>query len=389
MLTLVTGGDVYTPAPAGRQDVLCIGAQIAAVGPIDRRALDALGMSYDVVDAAGRVVVPGVIDPHQHLIGGSGERGYQRQTPEIRIGELVAAGITTVVGCLGVDTTTRTMPALLAKAKALSHHGLTAFVYSGGYNVPPTTLTGSIRTDLLFVDAVIGAGEIAISDRRSTEPTLHELARLIRDAYVGGLLTGKAGITHFHVGDGPARLSPIRDLLDHHDIDPALVYPTHVERSERLMSEAVELTRRGVTIDVDVVERDLPRWLRFFIDRGGDAARLTASSDAALTSPSALLDMIRACVHELRMPIERVLPLVTTNTARVLKLASKGRIAGGHDADVLVLMRDSLELVSVVARGRVLMDRGVVAVREAWVEDSDRRVSIIGEKAGQQTAAGA
>src|SRR5918993_4704980 len=176
MITLIAGGEVYAPEPLGRRDLLAVGGKIARVGTVDRRAIDHLGIPYDVIDAVGCVVTPGLIDPHQHLIGGSGESGFHMQTPEIRISELVSAGITTVVGCLGVDTTTRTMAALIARVKAIEHYGLTAYAYSGGYNVPPSTLTGSIRNDILFVDAVIGAGEIAISDRRSTAPSASELA---------------------------------------------------------------------------------------------------------------------------------------------------------------------------------------------------------------------
>jgi beta-aspartyl-dipeptidase (metallo-type) len=389
MVTLIAGGDVYDPEPRGRRDVLAVGSRIASIGAVDRRALEGLGIPYDVVDATGCVVTPGLIDPHQHLIGGSGEQGFHSQTPEVRISELVAAGITTVVGCLGVDTTTRTMPALIARAKAIAHYGLTALVYSGGYNVPPTTLTGSIRTDIMFVDQVIGAGEIAISDRRSTAPSVAELARVVGDAYVGGMLSGKAGVTHFHVGDSEARLAPLRALLDDHSVAPELLYPTHVERNAPLMEEAVELTRRGVTVDLDVVERDLPKWVRFYLDRGGSFDRLTASSDAAITSPEGLLDMVRACVRELRLPLERVLPLVTSNTARVLKLSSKGRVVPGADADLVVLARESLELQAVIAGGRVLMDGGEIKVQETWIAASDRRFDVDGEKARRQTAVGA
>ncbi|HUQ87021.1 MAG TPA: amidohydrolase family protein [Vicinamibacterales bacterium] len=380
MLTVIRGGDVFAPAPLGRRDVLACGTAIAAVGAVDLRALDAIGVPYDVVDASGCVVVPGLIDPHQHLIGGSGESGFHSQTPEVRLSELLCAGITTVVGCLGVDTTTRAMPALLAKAKSLNEYGLTAYIYSGGYNVPPSTLTGSVRTDMLFIDEVIGAGEIAISDRRSTAPSVPELSRLVRDAAAGGLLTGKAGVTHFHLGDEPSRLAPLRALLDDCGIDPAWIYPTHVERNKALMREAVDLSKRGVTVDVDVVERDLTTWVQYFFDHGGDTDHLTASSDASITSPQGLFDEIRRCVTELRMPLERVLPIVTSNTARVLKLRQKGRIATGADADVIALRQGSLELVAVVSRGRVLLDQGRPTVRETWLENSDRRFVIDGEK---------
>lgn len=389
MMTLIAGGEVYAPGPIGRRDVLAVGGRIARIGAIDLRTVEQLGVSCDFIDATGCVVTPGLIDPHQHLIGGSGEKGFHTQTPEVRLDELVSAGITTVVGCLGVDTTTRTMAALVGRAKAIDHYGLTAYAWTGGYNVPPTTLTGSIRNDILFIDSIIGAGEIAVSDRRSTAPSVAELARLVRDAYVGGMLAGKAGVTHFHMGDGETRLAPIRELLDDHGIEPELIYPTHVERNQPLMEEAVELARRGVTVDLDVVERDLPKWVKFFLDRGGDLEYVTASSDAAITSPKALLDMVRACVHDLRLPLERVLPLVTSNTARVLKLPSKGCLTAGADADVAVLKRDSLELTALVARGRVLMDRGELKVTEAWLAESDRRFSINGEKTSEQAAAGA
>src|SRR3982751_2379700 len=187
----------------GRQDVLLADGKVASVGTGNAAAIEATGLGLETIDANGCIVTPGLIDPHEHLLGGSGERGFATQTPEIAFSEVVQGGITTVVGCLGVDTTTKTLPGLLARAKAFNEEGITAFIYSGGYDVPPVTLTGSVRTDMLMVAEVIGAGEVAIADARSTAPTLDELDRLVRDAYVGGLLSRKCGITHFHVGDEP------------------------------------------------------------------------------------------------------------------------------------------------------------------------------------------
>jgi beta-aspartyl-dipeptidase (metallo-type) len=384
MLTLIENGEIYAPEPQGRGSVLIAGDRIARVGKIDRRAVEALGLECAVIDATECLVIPGLIDPHEHLTGGSGEQGFSTQTPPIFLQELVSAGITTVVGCLGVDTTTKTMPGLLAHAKALREEGLTAFVYTGGYNVPPTTLTGSLRNDLLFVEEVIGAGEIAISDLRATEPDLPELARLVTDAYVGGMLSKKAGITHFHVGDGRRRLELLRKLLDEYDVEPAWLYPTHVERSRALMEEAVELTKRGVTIDIDTVEEDLAKWLAFYLDRSGDATRLTASSDASISSPGTLYRQVRDCIINGRFAVELVLPLVTSNTARVLKLDRKGRLAAGKDADVLVLRKGALELKELIAGGRRLMIDGEVAQNEGFLSDSNRRISLSGQKNDDQ-----
>lgn len=380
MLTLIENGEIYAPEPRGRGSVLILGGRVARVGEVDARAVEALGLELSVIDAAGCLVTPGLIDPHEHLAGGSGEKGFSTQTPEIFLSELIGGGITTVVGCLGLDTTTKTMPGLLARAKALREEGLTAFVYTGGYNVPPTTLTGSVRDDIMFIEEVIGAGEVAVSDLRSTEPCTRELARLVSDAHAGGLLGGKAGVTHFHVGDGRKRLEPLRALLDEYDVEPAWLYPTHVERSRALMEEAVELTRRGVTIDVDTVEEDLAKWLGFYLERGGDPARLTASSDASISSPRTLHEQVRDCVVNYGFPVELVLSLVTSNTSRVLKLKGKGSLDAGADADVLVLRAGSLEIKEVIAGGRRLMRGGEVCQAEAFLENSNRDLFLTGKR---------
>lgn len=379
MLTLIENGDIYAPAPLGRKDVLILNDRIAKIGEVDRRALLALGLELEIIDASGCLVTPGLIDPHQHLLGGSGERGFSTQTPEIYASELALAGITTVVGCLGVDTTTKTMPALLAKAKGLNEEGLTAYIWSGGYNVPPTTLTNSVREDILFISEVIGAGEIAIADARSIAHDPLELSKLIRDAYVGGLLSRKCGVTHFHVGDEKTRLKLLRTLIDDFEINPALIYPTHVERNEELMREAIELAGRGSYIDIDTVEHDLHKWLRFYLDNGGHPERLTISSDASINSPQSLFEQVRSCVLKYDFPLEQTLACVTTNTAAVLKLDHKGRLAVGCQADALVLRQGSLEIKDVIARGRCLVRDGQLAFCENFLSESNRHIRLEGK----------
>ncbi|MGE0133423.1 MAG: beta-aspartyl-peptidase [Blastocatellales bacterium] len=380
MLTLIENGFVYSPEPRGVQSVLLIGDRIAKIGDVDRRAVEAVGLDLNFVDASDCLVTPGFIDPHEHLLGGSGEEGFATQTPEIFLSEIVTAGITTVVGCLGVDTTTKTMPGLLARAKALDEEGLTAFVWSGGYNAPPATITGSLRDDLIYIDEVIGAGEIAISDYRATEPAIDELARLVSDVYVGGMLSRKAGVTHFHVGDHPQALAPLRALVENYAVATEWLYPTHVERKRELMREAAAFTRVGAFVDVDTMAEDLPEQLRYFLDDNGDMSRLTVSSDAAISSPRTLYEQVRACVIEHGFPLEHILPLVTSNTARVLKLDRKGRLEEGRAADALVLRRRTLEIIHVFARGKQMVRGGELAVTERFLTRSNRRISLYGRK---------
>jgi beta-aspartyl-dipeptidase (metallo-type) len=380
MLTLIENGFVYSPEPRGVQSVLLAGDRIEKIGEVDRRAIEASGLDLDVVDASDCLVTPGLIDSHQHLLGGSGEDGFSSQTPEFFLRELAVAGVTTVVGCLGVDTTTKTMPGLLARAKALDEEGLTAFIWSGGYNVPPTTITGSIRDDLIFIDEVIGAGEVAISDSRATEPAIEELARLVSDVYVGGMLSGKSGVTHFHVGDHPKGLSPLRALIENHAVKPEWLYPTHIDRTRELTREAAAFTRLGAFVDIDMTEENLQEHLRRFIEDGGDLNRLTVSSDAAIASPRTLYDQMRECVAEHGFALERVLSLATANTARVLKLARKGRLEQGRDADALVLRRNTLEITHVFALGKPLVRDGEIVVTEKFLARSNRRISLYGGK---------
>jgi beta-aspartyl-dipeptidase (metallo-type) len=277
----------------------------------------------------------------------------------------------------------KTMPGLLGKVKALREEGLSAYCWSGGYNVPPTTITHSVRDDILFIDEVIGAGEIAISDERATDPDPRELAKVAHDAYVGGKLSKKAGLTHFHVGEGPRRMQCLRDLLDPtvFQVKPEWLYATHVERSEELMRDAIELAGAGVSVDVDVVEGGLVKWLRYYLDHGGDPSCITASSDAGKTSPKKLYEEVCGAVVRRGLPLELMLTLVTSNPARILKLEQKGELAAGKDADVVVMTRGSLDIVHVLARGRRVVADGTLCARPAFAEESDRQIEMVGEQA--------
>ena len=109
----------------------------------------------------------------------------------------------------------------------------------GAYDVPPPTLTGSLRSDIALVDKVIGAGEVAVSDHRSAQPRFEEIARLAAECRVGGMLGGKAGVLHLHVGDGPRRLELLFRLIAETEIPATQVIPTHVNRNSELFEEAL------------------------------------------------------------------------------------------------------------------------------------------------------
>ena len=246
-LTLLRNAEVFAPEPRGKNDVLLGGGKILAIA---RQIPDLPLPTYISVDLGGARLIPGLVDAHVHVDGGGGEAGPSTRVPRVLLGALTRAGITTVVGVLGTDGTTRTVGSLVAATLGLREEGLSAWCWTGSYEVPPITLTGSVRADIAFVDPILGVGELALSDHRSSQPTFDELLRVASDCHVGGLMSGKAGVLHLHMGDGPRGLALVRRALDETELPAHVFYPTHVNRKPRLFDEAVVLARRGVTIDV-------------------------------------------------------------------------------------------------------------------------------------------
>src|SRR5512139_1489497 len=283
-MLLLKNADLYTPAPAGRSDILIAGGRIERVAP-DLRVSEPY---CEVFDASGFIAVPGFVDGHVHLAGGGGEGGYRTRTPELLLSDAIRGGVTTVVGCLGTDGVTRSPENLLAKARGLEEEGVSTFMYTGYYALPVRTITGSIERDLLLIDKVVGVGEIAISDHRSTQPTFDEFARIAAEARRGGLLSGKAGVVNVHMGDGRRGLSLIRRVLDETEIPPAQFVPTHINRNAALFEEGITHAKAGGLVDfttstvpafLEEGEVACGRGLRLMLEAGVDVSQITFTSD--------------------------------------------------------------------------------------------------------------
>jgi beta-aspartyl-dipeptidase (metallo-type) len=388
MITLLSNCELYDPAPHGRAHLLVAGETIAWAGAA-RPWLPA-GLGVNEIDLEGRRVIPGLIDGHVHLTGGGGEAGPHTRVPPVGLSRITAGGVTTAIGVLGTDDTVRTTAELVVVARGLIREGLSAWCHTGGYHVPLTTATGSIRLDMVLIDLVLGVGELAISDHRSSQPTLEELLRIAADAHVGGLMTGKAGIVHLHVGDGDTGLALVREAIEQSELPPAVFNPTHVNRKRRLFEEAMALAERGATVDVTAfpVAEAEDAWpaeeaLVRYLDAGLPPERITVSSDGGgclpefdeegrvtgmdVGSPAALGDTLRTLLR-CGQPLERVLPAFTRNPARLLRLERKGRLAAGADADLVVLDRDGA-VAEVMARGRWHVREGKAVVRGTFEQD--------------------
>jgi beta-aspartyl-dipeptidase (metallo-type) len=380
---LLRNADVYSPRPLGLQSLLLGGGKVLWHGPAtDLPGLPAaLAATTTTVDLEGRRLIPGLIDGHVHVTGGGGEAGFRTRVPAVPLSRFTTAGVTTVVGLLGTDDVTRGPRELLATIHALREEGLNAYAHAGGYHLPLATLTGSVRSDLVMLEPLLGIGEIAISDHRSSQPTLDEILRLAADTHVAGLMTGKAGILHLHLGDGSRGLDLVRRALAASEIPARVFNPTHVNRRKALHAEAVELARAGCVVDLTAFPvasgedaYTAAEGLQRYLAADAPPERVTISSDAGgclpcfdadgrvrhmdVGSAGALLATLRDLLAD-GMPLEAALPAFTANPARLLRLDGKGTIGSGTNADLVAL--------DATGGAHTVIIRGVVHVRDGAV----------------------
>ncbi|MFO7649183.1 beta-aspartyl-peptidase [Halomonas campaniensis] len=381
MLTLLKNARLFAPEPQGLCHLLIADRRIAAVVPAGE-PLPVTGPAVEVIDLAGRRVIPGLVDPLVHFTGGGGEGGFGTRTPELALEEAVASGVTTLVGALGTDALTRTPAGLLGKARELAAGGLTTLAYTGSYQLPPVTLTGSVGNDMLFIPEFIGVGEVAISDHRGSQPSTHELARLAAEARTAGMLAGKAGIVFVHTGDAPSHLEPLREVARTTAIPLSQFLPTHVNRTQALFEDGVRFAREGGRIDLTTSttaalladgEIAAAEAVARALHARVDPWRVTLSSDANASLPrfdaggrfvglepgrlSSLFAVLGQCVNDHGIPLERAIGMASTHAADALRLPHKGRLAAGHDADLLVLADEGWAIDEVWALGRRLHRR--------------------------------
>lgn len=381
--TLIRGGHIFDPEDRGKADLLLLDERIAAV----RMGLSApTGVGEgELFDAAGRVVLPGLIDGHIHVMGASGLGGPGTRTTDLQIERIAGVGVTTVVSPLGADSLSRTIPALLARALALEVEGISAYCYTGGWKVPVPTLTGDPQADVAFVERIVGV-KAALSEPLAPAYPMDDLCRLAHAAYTGGRLAGKGAVLHTHIGDQPEGLAPLLEVHRRTGIPTDRLVATHVNRNPRLWEQALDFARAGGSIDLTGMQRPehghphaLPpaRAIREALELGIPPDRLTLSSDSGaayprftgtggaselyMAGPDSLLETVRELVLS-GLTWGRAASFATRHPADRLGLRHKGRIAAGADADLLLLTSEG-EVDRVYCRGRLMVEEGRPIVR--------------------------
>lgn len=381
MIKLLKNTQVYAPDPLGKKDILIEGEKILRM---DDCIAGYEGLpDVEVYDLDGKTVVPGYIDMHVHITGGGGEQGPASRVPESQLSVFFANGITTVVGLLGTDGITRSVENLVAKARALTEEGMTAYTLTSAYGYPPTTVTGSVEKDIIMIPPMIGV-KVAVSDHRSSNPTGEELIALATDARRAGLLSCTPGLVTMHMGSGKGRLDPVFYVLDNSDVPAKNLLPTHMLRTPELIDEGAELVRRGGYIDCTAggddmeAETEAEKLMELLSRDGVTVDHVTLSSDAygsqprfnesgeciglTYASPKYLHKTIQSLVRQ-GLPLEQALRLLTSTPAVLLgQEGKKGCVAEGADADLLILS-DGLEIDSLIARGQRALWQGELLMK--------------------------
>lgn len=368
--TLLRNANVYAPEALGQNNILICGKKVLYIGKALPQLSNALALQE--IDLDGRAVLPGFIDAHTHITGGGGEAGFSTRVPPVPLSHFTSAGVTSVVGLLGTDDVTRNTQSVVAQVYALREEGLSAWCYTGGYHLPPTTLTGSVKSDMVFIEPVIAVGELAISDHRSSQPTFDEFIKIAAECHVARLMTGKAGVLHLHLGDGERGLSLVRRALQETEIPARTFNPTHVNRRRALFKEACELTQKGCWIDITAFETgpegfEPDEAILHYLEQGFPQDKLTISSDGGgclpcFNSKGELTKMdfatskaMTAVFFDLLkqgQAIERILPFFSNNVANLLQLSNKGQLTVSGDADLIVLNKKQNDIDHVMALGR-------------------------------------
>lgn len=378
-MLLIKNTNLYSPQSLGKKDILISNGKIVA---IDDEIMDHSVFSK-VWDAKGAITTPGFIDQHIHVIGAGGKHGFASMTPELHLGDLINCGTTTVVGLLGTDGSTRSIKTLFSKTQALNQEGITAYMYTGYYGLDKVYLMNSLQEDMIYIDSVIGC-KIAISDIRSSYPSALELLRLLRNVRVGGMLAGKKGILHLHLGALSSKMDLLFEIIENYEFPIEHISPTHVGRTKELFDQAITFAKMGGMIDITTGASkytDPYKSVLYALDNNVSIDNITFSSDGnagldKLDKNNNLVGFKSAPfdknfeevinLHKLGgVPLEDALKLITSNPAKNLGLKNKGEVKVNSDADLCFLNSD-LKLNTVIANGKFMMQDGELVVKGSF-----------------------
>ncbi|HTU15286.1 MAG TPA: amidohydrolase family protein [Solirubrobacterales bacterium] len=354
----VRGAHVLAPDDLGKRDVVLADGRILAI--LDPEApFDLPSRELTEIDGAGRTLTPALVDIHCHPVGGGGWGGPETHCEPIDPADFVRAGIGTMVGCLGYDTTARRPEGLLGRVRTLRALGFGAHMYTGEIAWPPATITGELSRDVALIPEVRGV-KGAIADHDGGITSVGRLVHTVSEAKRGARTAGKPPVVHLHVGQAGQRFEVIQDALAQDLIDPAVLTLTHVNWSRELAEAAVEMGRIGVNLDLTACIRPdyfpgtitAAEAIAILLDGGVAAERITVTSDSGGSHreaesgrivghrPGLMLEVMKETIASGTLEPAAAVALFTRNPAARIGLSQVGRIATGVKADLVLFGED-------------------------------------------------
>lgn len=185
VLTCVPSASGLT-GPLARASVAVAGERIIAVGPAAEVATQVDAASARVLDAAGKIVAPGFVDSHTHLVfGGSRVQEYAARMTH-SAADVAAMGIPAGIQATVRATRAEPVAALVASAaqrlRRMFAHGTTTAESKSGYGL-------SLEAELKLLEVNRHLGSCQPVDLISTFLGAHDFPPdQPRDRYVAGLI---------------------------------------------------------------------------------------------------------------------------------------------------------------------------------------------------------
>ena len=345
---VIRGGEVLDPSQnlRARRDVGIRNALVAAVEP----AIPA-SEARQAIDAAGKLVCPGLVDLHAHVYPEVSAIGLPAD-------ELVPWTATTTyvsAGDAGANTFSLFRHAVAARARTrlfgfvhVSSIGLAGFPVGEMLNIDYAAVEATAKTAAENRDICLGV-KVRITADVVGSNGLEPLRRAVRAAEMAGPWTK----VMCHIGNAPGDMADLLNLLRPGDI---LTHAfsgagNNTVQNGRVLPAALEAKRRGVAVDVGHGGGSFD-YMVFEPARDGGFGPDTISSDLHAVSGNTpglpFLPWVMSKFLNNGYTLEQVVEMATVKPARVIDRVEKlGTLQVGAPGDVsiLELVQEPVEFV--------------------------------------------
>jgi imidazolonepropionase len=381
--------------PITHASLLAIDGVITAVGTWDEvaRAVPP-GADVTAIDATGRTIVPGFVDPHTHVVfGGDRREELRRRLAGATYAEIAAGGggILSTVRETRAATEDELTAVTRTRLEAMLRSGTTTAEVKSGYGLEPVSELKTLRVvrrlnEELPIDLVatfMGAHEIPAEHRANRRFYIDQIIRQMIPAVAGDGLAEWCDVFCENGVFTPEESIEILEAGKRHGLKPRIHADELAESGGSLVAARVgarsadHLIHAGPRAieamhDAGVVATLLPiaafylklgRYApaREFIAAGVPVALATDLNPGGGYSPSMPFAMALACFG-MRMTMEEALVAATINAAYAVDRHERvGSLEVGKHLDAVVLDGDAVDLLKVgVPAIQAVIKNGVV-----------------------------